>query len=189
MSGLGRARRASVADRIQHVANLCGGEFRRHASRRVLTGDVEGPFASVRIGAVLHPAVLLALTDGAGFLQHADRPAAQRPDRESPSLDISIEIAPGRDESLPSGLRSRLLTQGRDSELSYLPLVHVFRRLNGACANLAERAAKFLGLTPQSVPCGITDLLRSEAERHLGSTTRAPPRAGRAPVGAWHRRS
>jgi hypothetical protein len=102
MSGLGRARRASVAERIQHVANLCGGEFRRHASRRILSGDVEGPLASMRIAAVLHPAVLLAFADRARFLQHGDRPAAQRPDRRSSLPLISIEsLLPGTNPSRP----------------------------------------------------------------------------------------
>jgi hypothetical protein len=40
------------------------------------TRDVEDALAGVRIGAVLHPAVLLALADGACFLQHGYRPAA-----------------------------------------------------------------------------------------------------------------
>ena len=96
MGGLGRARRASVAERIQHVANLCGGEFRRHASRRILARDVEGALTGVRIAAGLHPAVLLAFADRARFLQHGDRTAAQRPDRRSSLPLISIEpLLPG----------------------------------------------------------------------------------------------
>lgn len=33
----------------------------------------------MRVGAVLHPTVLLAFVDGAGLLQHRDRPTAQGP--------------------------------------------------------------------------------------------------------------
>jgi hypothetical protein len=36
----------------------------------MLPRDVNGMIASVRIGAVPHPAVFLALADGAGFVQH-----------------------------------------------------------------------------------------------------------------------
>jgi hypothetical protein len=50
------------------------------AGRPTVAGDGESAPARVRIGAVLHPAVRLAFTNGAGFLQHGDRPAAQRPD-------------------------------------------------------------------------------------------------------------
>jgi hypothetical protein len=39
--------------------------------------------AGVRVGAVLHPAVMLAFADGVGFQQHADRPAAQRPESQA----------------------------------------------------------------------------------------------------------
>jgi hypothetical protein len=35
----------------------------------------------MRIGAILHPTVRLALADGARFLEHVDRPSAQRPYR------------------------------------------------------------------------------------------------------------
>jgi hypothetical protein len=45
-----------------------------------------GAFAGIRITTVLHPAVLLALADGAGIQQHRDRPALQRPDRGPPLL-------------------------------------------------------------------------------------------------------
>jgi hypothetical protein len=46
-----------------------------NAIRRIFVRNFEGALAGVWIGAVLHPAVLLALTDGAGFLQHRDCPA------------------------------------------------------------------------------------------------------------------
>ena len=45
-----------------------------------------GASAAIRITTVLHPAVLLALADGAGIQQHRDRPALQRPDRRPPLL-------------------------------------------------------------------------------------------------------
>jgi hypothetical protein len=35
----------------------------------------------MRIGAILHPTMFLALADGARFLEHVDRPSAQRPYR------------------------------------------------------------------------------------------------------------
>jgi len=35
-----------------------------------LMSDYEGALASVRVGAILHPAVLFALADCAGLLQH-----------------------------------------------------------------------------------------------------------------------
>jgi hypothetical protein len=54
-------------------------------------------FAGMRISAVLHPTVLLALADGGHFLQHADprsvRIAGGR------SFVISIGVAPAQDES------------------------------------------------------------------------------------------
>lgn len=46
---------------------------------------LEGPLSCMRIGAVLHPTVLLALADGACFVERVDRPTAQGADRR-PSL-------------------------------------------------------------------------------------------------------
>ena len=46
----------------------------------------KGAFAGIRITTVLHPAVRLALADGAGIQQHLDCPALQRPDRGPPLL-------------------------------------------------------------------------------------------------------
>ena len=48
---------------------------RSDAGRRTTAGDIESAFARMWVGAVLHPAVLLAFADGAGFVQNADRPA------------------------------------------------------------------------------------------------------------------
>lgn len=80
LAGFRRALRAGVADRIQHVPDLGHGIIRRDARRQVLPRDVEGALAAERVGAVPHPAVLLPLADGSGFVQHRDGPAAQRPD-------------------------------------------------------------------------------------------------------------
>jgi hypothetical protein len=52
--------------------------------RRIPTGNDEGAFAGVRIGPVLHPAVLptlLTLADDARFVQHRDIPTLQDRDR------------------------------------------------------------------------------------------------------------
>src|SRR5687767_1513928 len=81
-----RTFRAGVADRMQHVANLGRRCTWGDACWRVSTGDIEGPLPCMRIGAFLHPSVLLALADGASFLEHGHRPAAQRPDRSPPFL-------------------------------------------------------------------------------------------------------
>ena len=50
-----------------------------------------GASAGIRITTVLHPAVLLALADGAGIQQHRDRPALQRPVAGRRSFIIRIE--------------------------------------------------------------------------------------------------
>jgi hypothetical protein len=48
---------------------------------RVSTGDIEGSLPRMRIGAVLHPTAFPALANCARFLEHVDRPSAQRPYR------------------------------------------------------------------------------------------------------------
>ncbi|BAC49515.1 blr4250 [Bradyrhizobium diazoefficiens USDA 110] len=63
------------------MANLRDGRLGRHAGRRILADDIERALMRMWIGPILHPAVRLALADSAGFVQHGDRPAAQRPDR------------------------------------------------------------------------------------------------------------
>ena len=50
------------------IAHLGDRFVRRDAGWRIPSGCREGALAGVRIGAILHPAVLLALADGAGFL-------------------------------------------------------------------------------------------------------------------------
>ena len=52
---------AGIADRVQHGANLGRRRIRREAGRRVLTGDFEGPLPCMRIGTILHAAVIFAL--------------------------------------------------------------------------------------------------------------------------------
>jgi hypothetical protein len=42
--------------------------LRRNSGRSLLSRDVESALAGVRIGAVLHPAVLFTFLDRAGFL-------------------------------------------------------------------------------------------------------------------------
>jgi hypothetical protein len=63
------------------LSDLCRGRLRRQARRRIPPDDFDGMIAGVGIGAVPHPAVLLALADGAGFLQQGNCPPARRPDR------------------------------------------------------------------------------------------------------------
>jgi hypothetical protein len=72
---------AGIANRVQHVANLGRRFISGDACWRVSTGDIEGPLSRMRIGAILHPTVLLALADGARFLEDVNRPSAQRPYR------------------------------------------------------------------------------------------------------------
>ena len=84
-------------------ATASSGETPDGGSRRACR---EGAFAGVRVGAVLHPAVLLALADGAGFLQNTDRPAAQCPDRRPPFLRHQHRDRSCRDESLCPVVRS-----------------------------------------------------------------------------------
>jgi len=75
-----RTLRTDFSDTVEHLCDSDCGRLRRDPRRRILPRDIEGAFARMRIGAVQHPAVVLAFSDGAGFLQHGDRPTAQRPD-------------------------------------------------------------------------------------------------------------
>ena len=50
----------------------------RFWTRWITTGDIDGPLPGMRIGAVLHPAVLLAFANGASFLEHVKRPSEHR---------------------------------------------------------------------------------------------------------------
>ena len=97
MRGLGRTVRAGVSDRAEDIFERRDGFIRCHAGRRIPACDVERALAGVRVGAVLHPAVLLAFPDGAGLLQHGDRLTAQRPDRRSPlARHQHRSVHPGR---------------------------------------------------------------------------------------------
>jgi hypothetical protein len=53
---------------------------------RAILGNIEGLLARVRIGAILHPAVLFAFANRTGFMQYGDCPSAQRLDRRPPLL-------------------------------------------------------------------------------------------------------
>src|ERR1700726_425534 len=99
----------------------------RDGKRWILAGDLDGPLPGLRIGPILHPTVLLALADGAGFEQDGDRPAFDCPEGGAFSLSTLILSRHAR-EILGWRRSFRLLTQGRDSESSELKLFHVFRR-------------------------------------------------------------
>ena len=74
-----RAFRTGISDRVQHVANLGRLCIRGDTWWRVSAGDIKGPLPCVRIGAILHPTVFVALADGArlpeapGSLVHLSR--------------------------------------------------------------------------------------------------------------------
>jgi hypothetical protein len=89
---------------------------------RILLRDLEGAVARMRVGPVMRPAVILAFPDGAHLLQHADRTAAQRPDRGVfvPSSSASRSLLPGG--ILPSASPFRRLARVRDSEMPGLEL-------------------------------------------------------------------
>ena len=72
---------------IQHLFDLGDGIIPRYPRGRMLAGDVEGARSRIRIGAVLDPAVFLALPNRARFLQHQNRPSPQRADRRSTFLE------------------------------------------------------------------------------------------------------
>lgn len=61
---------------IEFIPNFGYGLRLREAPRCLLAAQFERTFPRVRIGAILHPAVFLAFLDGAGLLQHRDRPSA-----------------------------------------------------------------------------------------------------------------
>jgi hypothetical protein len=62
-----------VSPIVSRTSVTCGRIVRRDACRRVLAGDDEGALAGVRIGAVLHPAVLLAFVDGGARIRAGQR--------------------------------------------------------------------------------------------------------------------
>ena len=82
----------------------------------MLPSEIDGALSGVRVGAVLHPAVRLAFADRACFLQHGDRPAAQRPDRRPllPCHQHRTRSCQGR--ILRALRRSARLSQGADSK-------------------------------------------------------------------------
>jgi hypothetical protein len=99
--------------------------------KRQAAGAVEqwqGRLVGMRIGTILHSAMLLAFMDGAYLKQHRDchpcsvRIAARR------SFITSTEVRSTARTNLSHTSRFRLLTQGREAELRELGLVHLFRR-------------------------------------------------------------
>src|SRR5258705_12856630 len=103
LSGVGRALRAGIADRPEHVLDSGGGLVRRDAGRRMLAGEFEGADARMRIGPVPHPAVLLAFPDSADLDQNRRRhPSAVRKAGRR-SFIVSIEFAPEARETNPLG--------------------------------------------------------------------------------------
>jgi hypothetical protein len=76
----GLAFRTAVADGLKNFGDRAHGLCRRDPGRRITPDDIERAVASMRVGAILHPTVFLALADGAGSIEHRDGPAAQRPD-------------------------------------------------------------------------------------------------------------
>jgi hypothetical protein len=89
-----RALRAGVADRIQHFPDLGSRRIRREARRRVMTGGFDSALPGVRIRAVPHPSVLLALQDGADLLQQGDRLSTVGPDRGASFCRLQHRFAP-----------------------------------------------------------------------------------------------
>ncbi len=85
LSGVGRALRAGIADRPEHVLDSGGGLVRRDAERRMFAGEFEGADARMRIGPVPHPAVLLAFPDSADLDQNRRRPPFGRSEGCKPS--------------------------------------------------------------------------------------------------------
>ena len=78
---VGRTFGAGVADEVEDFLYLRRRRIRRDARRRTSRAMSNSALARVRIGSVLHPAVVLALADRACIVQNADRPSAQGPDR------------------------------------------------------------------------------------------------------------
>ena len=68
----------------------------KDAVRRLLSGDVQRVLPSMRIGAVLRPAVLVTFVDGAGLLQHGERPASRSKSSADLSFVVSIDVTPPR---------------------------------------------------------------------------------------------
>jgi hypothetical protein len=124
-----RTFRTGVPDRIENFGDRDGSGLGRGTWCRIPASDVEGALASVRIGAILHPTVMLAFADGASFLQHGDGPASQRSNGRSAFSDHQHlkPLLTGRENPRAIGL-FQLLSQG-DSESPYLLHFHVFHRL------------------------------------------------------------
>jgi hypothetical protein len=88
------------------IATVAG--LRRHPGRWISAGDIVHAVARVRIGAVLHPAVLFAFTDGASLQKHGTRPSFDRAKRwplRACHRYVSRSLAktnPGKARSVPA---------------------------------------------------------------------------------------
>jgi hypothetical protein len=111
-----RTFRTGVANAVQDLGDLSCGGVRRDAPRRGVSRHVERPFARVRIRAILHLTMFFALADGAGLLQHGNRPATKSPDCRSACPGHQLRAHSCQDESLRPSTRSARLARGRDSE-------------------------------------------------------------------------
>jgi hypothetical protein len=67
---------ASVADRVQNLGNGGSRGIRRETKWWILPSNFVCALPSVRVGAVLHPAVIFALADRAGLFKQCDGPSA-----------------------------------------------------------------------------------------------------------------
>ena len=74
-----RALGTGVADTGKDLSDRRDGFSIGKPNQRIPARDLQGSFARVGIGALLHPAVLLAFADRAGFIQDRDRPFPRRP--------------------------------------------------------------------------------------------------------------
>src|ERR1700722_15177897 len=110
----------SVPDRVQHLGDRNGGGLRRDARWWILTRGRECQLARVRIGPILHPAMLLALADSMRLFQDRGRPAVQRPDRRSFLSSHQHRRSLLWEESRRARFVPTRLAQDRDSELPQL---------------------------------------------------------------------
>jgi hypothetical protein len=65
---------AGISDRLHDIVECPNRLGRREASEGVFGCYFAGSLPGIRIGAILHVAVLFTFLDGVGFQQEADRP-------------------------------------------------------------------------------------------------------------------
>jgi hypothetical protein len=133
----GRYRQSSQARPPQRPRLL-----RRDAGRRVLPSNEKGALAGMRIAAVPHPAVLLAFADSAGVEQNRPGPSLKRPEGGPPFLHHQHRNHSCARRILDARLRSRLLTQGRDSQSWELTVFHLFRCRTGSWLRCTARPCR-----------------------------------------------